>query len=266
MLQCYGVRAMTLVDITVTKVIDTIRLLDSPVGVSTTCLNRKEWGVVLKIEGKTVYRSNGEEIISDGSHPVILPKGCNYTWQCMEAGLCLLVEFDALETAGQPYSFCVPDNSVIVAGFEKISKILANQNAAYQIDCKQQLYQIIRFLVDSVNKGYLSSDRKRRLQPAMDHISTQYFDCSITNDSLAALCGISTVHFRKSFESVYGMPPIRYLNRVRLNKARSLLCSDYGSIGQVAESVGFHSIYHFSKMFKLHTGVSPSEYAKASRK
>ncbi|MBQ2704787.1 MAG: helix-turn-helix transcriptional regulator, partial [Clostridia bacterium] len=45
-----------------------------------------------------------------------------------------------------------------------------------------------------------------------------------------------------------------------------ILHSDYESVEQVAFSVGYNSIYHFSKMFKLYTGKSPSEYAKASRK
>ena len=40
---------------------------------------------------------------------------------------------------------------------------------------------------------------------------------------------------------------------------------NYDKIEQVALSVGYNSIYHFSKMFKVYTGINPSEYAKASR-
>jgi AraC-like DNA-binding protein len=62
------------------------------------------------------------------------------------------------------------------------------------------------------------------------------------------------------------MPPIRYLHDYRVQRAKDILSSDYDSVTQVAESVGYNSVYHFSKMFRLYTGISPTEYAKASRR
>jgi ABC-type lipoprotein export system ATPase subunit len=53
--------------------------------------------------------------------------------------------------------------------------------------------------------------------------------------------------------------------KVALEKAKAILKSDYDTIEQVALSVGYNSIYHFSRMFKQYTGINPSEYAKASR-
>jgi AraC-like DNA-binding protein len=41
-----------------------------------------------------------------------------------------------------------------------------------------------------------------------------------------------------------------------------MLKNDYNSVSQIAENVGYNSIYHFSKMFKAYTGISPKEYAK----
>ena len=76
---------------------------------------------------------------------------------------------------------------------------------------------------------------------------------------------MSTVYFRRTFTSVYGISPIKYLHNFRIEKAKAILKSDYDTIEQVALSVGYNSIYHFSKMFKLYTGKSPLEYAKASR-
>lgn len=70
------------------------------------------------------------------------------------------------------------------------------------------------------------------------------------------------MYFRKVFTRVYGESPIKYLRTVRIKKAKELLIGDDASIGRIAEMTGYSSVYTFSKMFKLETGVSPTEYAK----
>lgn len=114
-------------------------------------------------------------------------------------------------------------------------------------------------------REYLPADKKKTLAPAIEHMARNYYDSAITNQRLAALCGISTVYFRKEFERCHGVSPIRFLHNLRIQKAKAILRSDYESIEQVVFSVGYNSIYPFSKRFKVYTGQSPSEYAKTSR-
>lgn len=49
---------------------------------------------------------------------------------------------------------------------------------------------------------------------------------------------------------------------MRIKKAKEMLKSDYGSITGIAESLGYLNIYDFSRNFKNHVGISPSEYTK----
>lgn len=120
-------------------------------------------------------------------------------------------------------------------------------------------------LLKAEKAEYLPSKKANALNPATEYIMGNYFDSEITNESLSRLCNMSTVYFRKRFSSVYGISPIKYLHNYRTEKAMAILQSDFESIGQVAQSVGYNSIYHFSKMFKLYTGKSPSEYAKQNK-
>lgn len=249
-------------DIVVTKVIDTVRMLDSPIGVSITMTDRKQWGLVLKSQGRTIYTANGQRILSDSTHPVILPKGCSYSWICEEPGLCQVIQFDAVGMDKMLYPLEISDNSRLLTTFDRVAKALAKGTMAGQMECRQLLYGALAALADQGQREYVPSGKQKLLQPAVDHMNTCYFETDITNDTLAERCGISTVYFRKSFEAVYGISPIKYLNDLRMRKARALLESDYASIGQVAESVGYSSIYHFSKMFRQYTGLSPTEYAK----
>lgn len=82
----------------------------------------------------------------------------------------------------------------------------------------------------------------------------------ITLDSLAA-----RVHFDKSyltarFRDSLGASPMRYVNHLRMERAKSLLATTDDSITQIAKAVGFSSIHYFSRYFKEKEGVTPIEY------
>lgn len=250
-------------DITVLKILSVNRLRNSPVGAAVQHANRSRWAIALKREGKTYYTANGRQVLSDRERPVILPKGCSYSWICTEPGECLILEFEAAQTGEDIISFSVADNGFILSAFADIQRNLHIPTAEARLMCLHRVYGLLLQLAKT--KTYAPRRRQQLLQPAMEHIGENYFDPTITNDVLAGLCGMSTVYFRKSFEAVYGVSPIRYLHEFRTKKAKDILASDFGSISQVAESVGYASVYHFSKMFKAYTGKSPSQYAKASR-
>jgi len=252
--------------LTVTNVIAANRLLDSPQGSTVYRHDRTCWAVALKAQGKTVYTIDGREILSDADHPVLLGKGSNYHWKCYEPGECLIIEFDAQGPGGDIISFHTHENSFIPPIFSKIERNLSLQTPDCQLECKYQLYKLLSTLARSQRREYVPTDKQQLLLPALDYMAKHYADSHITNDLLAQQCGISTVYFRKTFERVFGTPAMRYLQNLRISKAKALLSSDFESINQVAESSGYASIYHFSKTFRMHTGMSPSQYAQLTEK
>jgi len=248
-------------NLTITHVSRVNRLLSSASGVTTHRKNRECWALLLKLEGCTEYTCNGKRVISDKFQPILLPKGCTYDWQRLVPGECLVIDFEAKGTAPEPVSFQIADPTPLLRAFLRIEHSLNRKEVSTQLECKHLLYGMLLHLIKPSEKEYLPKEKMHLLQPAIEHIEKHYHDPSLTNEQLALLCGVSTVYFRKMFASVYGIPPIKYLQNFRIEKAKSILMSDYDSIGQVAESVGYSSIYHFSKMFKQHSGISPSKYA-----
>ncbi len=250
-------------EITITKVFSVNRLLKAPAGTMNTRKNRERWAIILKTEGRTEYKVGQKQYVSDHLHPILVEKGCTYRWRCTEPGECFIIEFDTTQTDAQFHSFDISDNTLIKDNFAKIEKLLQSNDFIAQLQCKQFLYEILSFLFASGPKEYIPKSLTLLIQPAMQYITQAYFDPTITNDYLAQICGISTVYFRKTFEKIYNTSPIHFLQSYRIAKAKALLASDYESIGQVAQSVGYNSIYHFSKMFKQQVGLSPSEYTKS---
>ena len=69
---------------------------------------------------------------------------------------------------------------------------------------------------------------------------------------------LSPVYISKIFKEKTGDSPINYLIRIRLEKAKEMLDSDSTkSIREIAQKVGYEDMYHFSKLFKRHFGISP---------
>ena len=251
--------------ITVTRVVATVRLYNNISENAVHRQSRNRWAVALKSSGATYYTAGGKDILSDRFHPVILPKGSSYSWKCTEPGECLLIEFEALQTQTTISAFSLSNAGFFVRDFYKIQQLLAEGTPESQLEATYKLYGILLRLFRGHPKEHVSQGKRQLLKPAVDYMGEHFRDHRITNSSLAACCGISTVYFRKCFEETYGISPIRYLHDYRMQKAKQILASDYGSIGQVAEDVGYSNLYHFSKMFRQYTGLSPSQYAKASR-
>ena len=89
----------------------------------------------------------------------------------------------------------------------------------------------------------------------------QNYEKKITLDKLVAQSGYSKTHFKRLFLKKTGGSPIKYLNSVRIGKAKNMLKSNLFSIGEIANAVGFENVYYFSTVFKRLTSLSPTEYA-----
>lgn len=78
----------------------------------------------------------------------------------------------------------------------------------------------------------------------------------------ADICCVSEDHFIRMFKAYTGLPPYRYLLKIRIDYAKELLENNAISVTECAETVGFGSVAHFSRAFKKFTGHSPSYYKK----
>src|SRR5215211_6922479 len=62
------------------------------------------------------------------------------------------------------------------------------------------------------------------------------------------------------FKSNVGMPPIRYLRLLRMERAKNLLESSFLSVKEIAFQVGLNDESHFVRDFKSTYGLSPALY------
>mgnify|MGYP000014658766 CR=1 FL=1 len=80
------------------------------------------------------------------------------------------------------------------------------------------------------------------------------------NAKLAAKAGFSENAFIRRFREVTGVPPQRYLLKLRLNRAAILLLENELSIDEIALSSGFCDRNYLSRMFRKHFGQPPGRF------
>ncbi len=92
----------------------------------------------------------------------------------------------------------------------------------------------------------------------------QYIDFNyariISLEDLSNLANVNKTTLISIFKEIYGTTPIRYINRIRLRKAKELLVNTDTSVSEIADLVGFQSIHYFSRFFKSKEGYTPMEY------
>jgi signal transduction histidine kinase/DNA-binding response OmpR family regulator len=97
------------------------------------------------------------------------------------------------------------------------------------------------------------------LELVLDHIRQQLDNPKFGIEQLAQAMKISRVQLFKKVKSLTGLPPADLLRTIRLEKAMHLLKTGTGNVSEVAYQVGFDNPNYFSKAFRKHFGMTPSE-------
>ena len=103
-----------------------------------------------------------------------------------------------------------------------------------------------------------------RLNRVLDYISAN-IDHDITLTDLARVGGLSLFHFARKFALAMGVSPIRYISRIRLDRARAELAAGKLPLAQIALNAGFSSQATFTRAFGRATSMTPLEYRRRRR-
>jgi AraC-like DNA-binding protein len=84
-------------------------------------------------------------------------------------------------------------------------------------------------------------------------------------DALAKEAGLSRAHFYRLFERSTRMTPHVYLNLLRMELAVKSVVHRDDSFAAVSDTLGFSAPSHFTRFFRDHAGVNPSEFRQVAR-
>ena len=154
--------------------------------------------------------------------------------------------------------------------FEKLSERCRSLDPLLQLTARGVLLEILLLLLAPPDSTR-AHDRQSKIRNAvydlrekLDHASTCPIGAPPSLERLVADSGFSCGHLSRAFKQSFGISSGEYVMRRRLHQARRLLLETRLPIGEICQLAGFGYFSHFSRQFKRHVGVSPSEYRRSS--
>ena len=86
---------------------------------------------------------------------------------------------------------------------------------------------------------------------------------TINLDEISYKLGFSKSHIKSQFKKQTGFSVIQYYIDLKIDRAKKLLSQQKFTVSEIADALGFSSVYYFSRQFKLHTDMSPTEYVNS---
>ena len=213
-----------------------------------TLYHTKSGNVLTTKPGNIVYIPTGSEYevtcISDNPHSSTFQINLNFFDE----------EGDPIRLSDEILIFN-PKNNQLKDLFEQLS-LLHSSPSPLIAEKKSILYMILSILT----KDILSNSTPAALiQPGVDYIFTHYHERPKISD-IAKLCYISPEYFRKLFQEYFKVSPTKYINTLRLNKAKEYLIYSDFSIEQIADTLNYCTATHFISQFKSHFKTTPLNY------
>lgn len=222
-------------------------------------------GFVYKLEGSSQYCFNKKVVELHKNELMFLPEHSDYSIRGENGGKYIIINFTAHTPVPveEPTKIAFKDHSKVHKLVHQIQHLWVMKNDVDVLMAKSLLYQIMAEIARQQENAYISPEAREKISTAIQYLRQHLYDPGLRVRDLHTLLGMSDTYFRKLFMQVYGLSPVQYINRERIEQAKSLLLSgDFGTIEQVAQAAGFSDVYYFSKVFKSQTGQPPTEWRR----
>ena len=120
------------------------------------------------------------------------------------------------------------------------------------------LMMMSQFIKEAKPRIWTSDERmKRVLKHIHEHIAEE-----IDVKELADVASVTKTYFIRLFKQEFGLSPIQYINRKKVERAQLLLFTTDSSVKEVAYKLGFSDHSYFIRLFRKIASITPQEYRR----
>lgn len=95
----------------------------------------------------------------------------------------------------------------------------------------------------------------------MDNHYMEPFSLSVCEERL----NVNQYRLCREFSSAFGDPPLRYLNKRRIEIAKKMLLNTKDSVQEISSKIGYETVTHFINQFKKRTGKTPQAFRRMAQ-
>ncbi|MBP3361061.1 MAG: helix-turn-helix transcriptional regulator [Clostridia bacterium] len=214
--------------------------------------------VALRLEGESVFEYKGRKRRVGKGDIVYIPACIDYKIACEHEQI-IVIHFEAFGSFGDDIIFFTPHNvNYYTDAFRRIIKNIKTHYAHDLLQAVSELYMIFSLMEKELTqtKNILSENVKE----AFDYIHRNFTDPELSIGRITAIASVSDTYFRRIFNQVYKTTPVKYINKIRIDYACSLLISGTYTVEETAEKSGFNDTKYFSRIFRQYKGCPPSAF------
>lgn len=148
--------------------------------------------------------------------------------------------------------------------FEDLLQLSRSPDESLRASAKYLLSSfLLRWFGRNSRPEDVSLDQKKQLhiEKALAYMEKEVRK-KLTVEDIAWKLDLSAEHFIRIFKEEVRMTPYQYFTRLKVEGASGLLISTNQTVGEISLWFGFENQFHFSRVFKKCTGMSPLEYRK----
>ncbi len=243
----------------------------------------EDFQVQLIYQGKAIVGVNNVKFTANAGDIVFIPQGSEHyftvisedgmktleiKFTCSDSELLYLI--GTLKTLFRDKNNLVFNrfSAIVMEGYKKLSSYKIKNNAMLV----ETLVDLSRLCMEAQESEVQSTEPQSSAvatdSAVLDAI-TEYIYSNLNKNfqigDLAAACGYKQDYIYRTVHKKMQMSVIQYINKIRFEQAKKLIQHSELSMTEIAWNLGFESLQYFSKFFKQHALMSPSEYSKRTR-
>lgn len=117
----------------------------------------------------------------------------------------------------------------------------------------------LRDFVGAVKHKKSSPPYSKAVRTAINYLHCHMQE-RLTLKQLAQTAGLSAGRFSHLFKEETGLSPIQYLQKEKIETAKTMLLYSQYRISEISSILGFSNESHFIRTFEKYTGISPGKY------
>ena len=234
---------------------------------------RKDYYLVYLINGIGYYKLEQGEVAVDAGNIVIFKPGekQEYYYLGNEKAEVYWIHFTGYEAGNLLERLSLSGRNVYRTGvdaecmslFESIIHEIQIRKPYFHEQCIGYLIQLLSFFSRKVvflekGEGIFKNSKIENVIKVMHEDYNKQREINY----YAKMCNLSLYQFIRNFKKATHLSPARYIEKIRINKAKELLAETNLTVNEISSLIGYGDAFYFSKVFKKNTSFSPTDFRK----